>query len=169
MGNMTPEPLWLTHARKYIGQKEIAGVASNKWILSLWDSVPWIWASVARKDDTLLPWCGAFMRLIMISSGQVPPKKWWSAAEWAKWGTPLKSPVFGCVYIRKRDGGAHVTLMAGKNNAGYYCCIGGNQGDAVKLSTFKPSPGDVFVWPMGEDMHLIPLPILSAAMSTSEA
>lgn len=163
------EPIWVTEARSYIGQTEVAGKGSSKWILSLWETVPWIWSTVARKDDTLLAWCGAFMRLVFVECAIAPPKKWWSAKEWATWGTPLKTPVLGCVGVMKRTGGAHVTLLVGKNNAGMFIGIGGNQGDMVKKSAFRPELFSAFVYPPNQTIVLTPLPNMSAAISESEA
>jgi uncharacterized protein (TIGR02594 family) len=166
---MTKDPAWLASARKYIGQKEVAGGGSSKWILSLWETVPWIWSTVACKDDTLLAWCGAFIRLVMVENGVTPPKKWWSAASWADWGIPLKSPAYGCIAVMKRKGGAHVTIIVGINHAGKLVGLGGNQGDAVKLSAFEPSLFSAYVWPPNQAFKLKPLPNLFATMSESES
>lgn len=163
------EPIWLSTARRHIGQKEIAGIKSNEWILSLWETVPWIWSTVAGKDDSLLPWCGAFMNKVMLMCGIESPKKWWSAARWADWGTPLKKPVLGCIAIKKRKGGAHVTILCGRDNAGNYIGIGGNQGDSVKLSAFKPAEFTSYVWPKNWPIGVTPLPLLSAEAIESEA
>lgn len=163
------DPIWLKNARKYIGQREVAGKDSNAWVLGLWDTVPWIWSSVARKDDTLLPWCGAFMRQVMVESGIEPPKKWWSAASWASWGSPQRKALFGCVGVMKRTGGGHVAIIVGRDNSGNLICLGGNQGDAVKLSAFNPNRFTEFVWPLGHKTSACELPILTASLSVSEA
>jgi uncharacterized protein (TIGR02594 family) len=162
------EPIWVTEARSHIGKSEVAGLNSDKWILSLWETVPWIWSTVARKDDGLLAWCGAFVRFIMVQTGIEPPKNWWSAASWANWGTPLKSPILGCVGVMKRKGGAHVTIIIGKDYAGNLIGLGGNQGDMVKKSAFKPEFFTAFVWPPNQAIRLTALPHLSAAPSMSE-
>lgn len=167
---MTPDPIWIYEARKYVGQKEIAGISSNPWVLGLWAIVPWIWATVTRKDDSVLPWCGAFMRLVMVNCGITPPKKWWSANEWSKWGFAIQKPIRGCIGIMKRPDGAHVGIILGKDSAGNYLVLGGNQGDAVKVSAFNPNRFTAFVWPTGHPMKIDLLPILaSAAISSSEA
>lgn len=163
------EPIWVIEARSHIGKKEVAGKGNSAWVLSLWETVPWIWSTVAHKDDSLLAWCGAFMRLVVTQCGISPPKKWWSASSWAAWGTPLKTPVLGCFGVMKRKGGAHITLIIGKNNAGMLIGLGGNQGDMVKLSAFKPELFNAFVYPPNQTIILTPLPNLSAALSESEA
>lgn len=163
------EPIWVTAARRYIGQAEVAGKGSNAWILSLWETVPWIWSTVARKDDTLLAWCGAFMRLVFTQCEIQAPKKWWSAKEWAAWGVPLKSPILGCVGVISRKGGAHVTLLIGKDNAGRLIGLGGNQGDMVKKSAFEPQVFIAYVWPPNQTIILTALPNINAALSESEA
>lgn len=163
------DPVWLKVARKFIGQKEVKGIQSNPWILSLWDTVPWIWASYARKDDSLAPWCGAFMRKVMIDSDIKSPRKWWSAREWSTWGMPLSTPLFGSIGVMIRKGGGHVGIIVGRDNAGNLLVLGGNQGDAVSVAAFNPSRFTAFVWPRGHEIILGQLPILSAALSVNEA
>jgi uncharacterized protein (TIGR02594 family) len=163
------DPVWLKSARKYIGQKEVAGLKSNAWIIGLWQTIPWIWSTVARKDDSVLPWCGAFIRLVMVENKIVPPKKWWSAREWATWGMPLHKPLLGCIGVMRRTGGGHVGIIVGRDNAGNLLMIGGNQGDSVNIAAFNPNRFTEFVWPRGHEMILDSLPILSAALSVSEA
>ena len=163
------DPIWLKVARKFIGQKEVKGIQSNPWILSLWDTVPWIWSTVTRKDDSVLPWCGTFMRKVMVDSGIAPPRKWWSARTWSTWGISLTVPLFGCVGVMSRKGGGHVGIIIGRDNAGNLLVLGGNQGDAVSVAAFNPSRFTAFVWPKGHEVMLGQLPILSAALSVNEA
>lgn len=165
----TKDPVWLATARKYVNQKEVPGKNSNLWILKLWESVPWIWTTVANKDDSLLAWCGAFVRFVMIENGIAPPKKWWSASSWDTWGSPVKEPVLGCIGVMKRSGGGHVTIIVGIDNAGNYLGLGGNQGDSVKISAFPAERFTKFVWPNGHPLRIVPLPNLSAELSSSEA
>lgn len=166
------EPKWLTSARSYIGQREIPGQDSNQWILGLWAIVPWIWLTVRRKDDSLLPWCGAFVRLCLSEAGLTPPKAWYRAMAYAEYGTNVGRPVLGAIGVIKNGKQWHVGFVLGKDNAGNIIMLGGNQNDSVKLSAFKPELFKAYRWPAGATEQ-VPmaglLPILSAALSTSEA
>jgi uncharacterized protein (TIGR02594 family) len=105
----------------------------------------------------------------MLECNITPPKGWWSAKNWAAWGAPVKTPTLGCIGVMKRKGGAHVTILIGKDNAGNLIGLGGNQGDMVKKSAFKPELFVAFVYPPNQKNYNITLPILSAALSVSEA
>ncbi len=163
------DPCWIKRARSLIGKKEVPGAKSDMWVLGLWDTIPWIWSTVARKDDSIVPWCGAFCRYVMAECSLPFPKKWWSAASWLDYGTRLPNPVFGCIGVLKRPKGAHVTFIIGKDNAGNLLGLGGNQGDAVKVSAFKRERFTGFVWPEGATIRWDGLPILSAEVSESES
>jgi uncharacterized protein (TIGR02594 family) len=167
------DPIWIKNARQYIGQKEVSGVQSNSWILSLWQPIPWIWATVTRKDDTLLPWCGAFVRFVLVLCGIKPPKEWYRARGFIGFGVPMTEPVVGAIGVIKNSKGQfHVGFVLGADHAGNIILLGGNQNDQVKLSAFKKSAFVAYSWP---DANIAPipaagpLPILSAALSTSEA
>lgn len=159
------EPKHLTIARKYLGQKEVAGIGSNAWILNLWLSVGWIWSTVSRKDDSVLPWCGAFINYVFKEAGLPSVKGWWSAKSWLNFGVSCKA-CLGAIGVIDRKGGGHVGILVGKDNIGNILMIGGNQNDSVKISAFKPS---VFVgFRKPEGMAFVHLPILSAELSESE-
>ena len=167
------EPIWIKTARQFIGQKEIPGAQSNSWILSLWQPIPWIWSTVTRRDDTLLPWCGAFVRFVLVQCGLVPPKEWYRARGFIGYGVKLGAPVLGAIGVVKNSRGQyHVGFVVGRDNAGNVILLGGNQNDQVKLSAFKPTAFVAYSWP-DSNLADIPmagsLPILSAALSTSEA
>lgn len=166
------EPAWLVEARRWGGQKEVPGPQSNDWIMSLWQPIPWIWSTVTRRDDTLLPWCGAFVRLCLVNAGLKPPKQWYRARGYLDYGLRLGAPVVGAIGIVKSAKGQwHVGIVIGKDHAGNIIMWGGNQDNQVKASAFKPSAFQSYRWP-GADLAAIPLagtlPIVSAALSQSE-
>lgn len=166
------EPKWLQVARQYLGQKEVPGPQSNPWILGLWETIPWIWSTVTRKDDSLAAWCGAFMRLCLVMSDLTPPKAWYRASAYVEYGINVGYPALGAIGIIKNGKQWHVGIIAGKDHAGNIIMLGGNQNDSVKLSAFKPDLFKAYRWP-DQSYEKIPLagslPILSAALSTSEA
>lgn len=164
------EPGYLTQARRYLGQKEIAGVGSNPWIRALWAAEAWL-----GNDDSLVPWCGLFMRFVMRAAGFPVPKNPWRAASWLTWGVPLITPAVGAVVVFKRPGGYHVGIVVGIDAQGRLVVLGGNQGDAVKYSLFnvKDRPPEGYRWasslpkPAGEKLPVLSLSGLS--LSSSEA
>lgn len=165
---MSNEAGWLVFARGFIGQKELFGLKSNPWIVKLWDKAAWLWKT--KADDSQLPWCGAFVAHCLRLDGLTPPKNWFRASAYADYGTPLTQPVLGCIGVMTREGGGHVGFVVGQDNAGNILLIGGNQGDAVKVSAFKRDRFTHFVWPKKDDfISYRILPILSAALSASEA
>lgn len=166
------EPKWLQVARQYLGQKEVPGPQSNPWILGLWATIPWIWSTVTRKDDTLLAWCGAFMRLCLVMSDLTPPKAWYRASAYVEYGINVGYPALGAIGVVKKGKQWHVGIIAGKDYAGNIVLLAGNQGDSVSLASFHISVFQAYRWP-DQSYDKIPLagslPILSAALSTSEA
>lgn len=125
------EPGYLTQARRFYGQKEVPGAGSNPFILGLWAAEKWL-----GKDDSLVPWCGLFMRRVMQLGGFPVPALPWAAKSWLNWGVALVTPVVGTVVVFKRPGGYHVGIVVGVDKLGRLVVLGGNQGDAVRYSAF---------------------------------
>lgn len=170
---MIKDPPWLVEAKKHEGKKEVPGVKNNDWVIGLWDSIPWIWSTVIRKDDNLLPWCGAFIKLCLDKAGIKPPKAWYRAKAYIDFGTPIYHPAYGCIgVIKNAKGKYHVGIVIGWDAAGNIMLYGGNQNDMVRVSAFKFKSFVAFVWP-SDDVQNIPmagtLPILDADFSMSEA
>ena len=134
------KPSIVVEAERYIGQREIPGLKSNPWVVALWyNAASWL-ANGKPADDSTVPWCGAFVRFVVMLCGWKPPAKWWSARSWLSWGVPVDFPCVGAVAIYDRPGeGAHVTIIAGQRSDGALMGIGGNQGDAVSLAPFPRS------------------------------
>jgi len=164
------EPAYLTAARRYLGQKEVPGAKSNPWIRALWAAESWL-----GNDDSLVPWCGLFMRAVMREAGYPVPRLPWAARSWLNWGEALLSPVVGAVVVFKRPGGYHVGIVVGIDSQGRLVVLGGNQGDAVRYSVFniKDRPPEGYRWaPTLPKPAPGKLPVLSLAglsLSTSEA
>lgn len=125
----------LDEATKYIGQKEVPGIGSNPWIVSLWDKAyGWL-----GKNDSQVAWCGLFMRMIAIACGYGAPSAPYRARSWLAWGYAVSKPVRGCVVVLERGGAGHVAIVDHIDANGNLGCVGGNQGDMVKLSYFPQS------------------------------
>lgn len=159
---------WLIEARKHIGQKEMKGSASNEWIVKLW-SLKDKWLGT---DDSLVAWCGAFMRFVFDNVGITTPKTYYRAKDWLKWGQPLGKPCVGCVVIFERRGGGHVGIVVGKDKKGNLLVLGGNQSDSVSIAAFSPFRVAGYRFPPNAPLPTVyNLPVLdiNAKLSTNEA
>lgn len=168
---MIKDPPWLAIARKYEGIKEVPGIKSAPFIVQLWDSLPWMWK--LYPDDSILAWCGAFIRWCLVFVGIKPPKEWYRAKAFINFGTRIFHPAYGAIGVVKNSKGKyHVGFVVGRNTQGDIMLLGGNQNDMVRVSAFKFQSFVAFVWPNYEykDIPLAgTLPILDADFSASEA
>ncbi|UWU13253.1 TIGR02594 family protein [Rhizobium sullae] len=143
----TPEePVWMREARRLMGVKEIPGSASNPTIIG-WARRLGGWvADFYRNDDT--PWCGLFLAhcISMTLPEEKLPANPLGALEWNKFGIPLATPVLGAILVFKRPGGGHVGHYAGEDGD-FYCVLGANQSNTVKLSMIEKERCVGIRWP----------------------
>jgi len=130
-------------AERFIGTREIAGVASNPQILAM-----------LQLDDTWpqgddVPWCSAFVNYICWLL-RLPRSKSLGARSWLLVGEgidPVIAEAAFDVVILKRGKGdqpgpevieapGHVGFYAGRSSRGILV-LGGNQGDAVNVWMFE--------------------------------
>lgn len=114
------------------GVKEIPGKDSHPRILAAFD----LCTFDPGNDDTA--WCSAMMNLWQHEAGNSITASA-AARSWLKWGEKLAEPEEGCVTILKRTSSptsGHVTFFV-KQIGDKIQCLGGNQGDAVKLSWYS--------------------------------
>lgn len=93
----------------------------------------------ATSDE--VAWCSSFANWVVDTAGF---KGTGSAAarSWLSWGRAIDSPVPGCIVVLDRHdannpNAAHVTFYERNDGPGFIICVGGNQGDMVKRSTYK--------------------------------
>lgn len=160
------DPPWLIAARACIGQTEDLGPNDSPWLRRMWAQFGASWLNGE-------PWCGGAMALWMSACLIQYPKTYYRARSWLDWGAALADPCVGAVLIFDRPGGAHVTLCEGRTITGDLACLGGNQGDAVKVSRFDRKRLIGTRWPVEwADLHRItdlPLIETTAPRSTNEA
>lgn len=125
-------PVWLTQAKKWIGQTEIPGAKSNPQILA-WGKAAEDWY---MNDDT--PWCGAFVHGTLAASlpSEPLPADPLYALNWRTWGRGLDKPAFGCIAVFSRTGGGHVGYYVGETDDAW-AILGGNQSNQVRISLIK--------------------------------
>ncbi len=157
------EPVWIVHARAFIGQKEIPGRDDNPWIVSLWRAIK----RGGIKTESV-PWCAAFVGAMLEQCGIISTR-FESAKSYLTWGSALAAPTVGCVVVFEREGGGHVGLVVGQTKTGDLLVLGGNQGDAVNIKAFGRERVAGYRWPSEIPMGLTVLPIGAAEVSRSEA
>ena len=93
----------------------------------------------ATSDE--VPWCSSFANWVTDTAGY-PGNHSAAARSWLNWGLPIDAPILGCIVVMDRHDAAnptaaHVTICDHPDiSNGMIRCIGGNQGDAVKVSRF---------------------------------
>ena len=154
---------WIKEARRFIGEREIKGPEHNPLIVQWWKDIK---RGGIKDDET--PWCAAFTGAMLEHVG-IRSSRFESAKSYLEWGTGLKEPAYGCVVVFTRTGGGHVGFVVGRDEKGNLLVLGGNQGDAVSIAAFSVSRVSGYRWPSGVQFDQQPLPLGSAALSTSEA
>lgn len=139
-------PPWYIAARKELGVKEIAGTKHNPRILEYHKS--------CRGGDVLddeTPWCSSFANFIMLKAGLMGSGKR-NARSWLTWGQELQKPVPGCIVVFWRDSPksakGHVGFYVG-GQGGEILVLGGNQGNAVSVTTYPRARLLGYRWPNG--------------------
>lgn len=93
----------------------------------------------ATSDE--VSWCASFANFVTDETG-FPGTRLANARSFLKWGTPIDAPILGCVVVFKRGAppSGHVAFCDHPDvSNGMIRCLGGNQGDRVKVSRFPVS------------------------------
>jgi uncharacterized protein (TIGR02594 family) len=136
-------PLWLIEAYKDLGQKELPGEwQNNPVIVDMFKYTTY----KATKDE--VPWCSAAVNKWMAKAGIMGSKSA-AAVSWLNWGQDLgDEPDLGCVVVFEWDSGDHhVSLYVGPGDGDTIQCLGGNQSNMVKISTFPLRSVMSYRWP----------------------
>jgi uncharacterized protein (TIGR02594 family) len=79
----------------------------------------------------------------------------------------LPGPAVGAIAVKSRNGGGHVTNVAGRTRGGALACCGGNQNDEVNVSPYREDVFIGFYWPKGAPLPAVTgfnhLPIVTNA------
>ena len=155
---------WITEAKKYIGEMEIKGPRHNPLILQFWKDIK---RGGIKDDET--PWCAAYVGAMLERVG-IKSTRFEGASSYLNWGVELKDPVVGCIVVFSRTGGGHVGFVVGRTASGDLMVLGGNQSDAVNISSFSTDRVKGYRWPVNEALPADKtLPILTGKRSTSES
>jgi uncharacterized protein (TIGR02594 family) len=142
-------PPWVTYARSKIGTHEVAGAQDNPFVVECLKlaGLP----TSMQHDETA--WCGAFAGRCMRESGISPPKGYAAARNWLKWGTPIGTPVEGCIAVFWRDDPksphGHVAMVVGVGPGTMLQMLGGNQNNQVMVKAYPRARLLGLRWPAG--------------------
>lgn len=138
-------PLWLAVSLDNIGLKEGAGTKDNKELIADIRTV----ASDYQHDAT--PWCAGWVSFCLSKAGfKASTQPLWALSYSDVKNQPvvkLAAPCMGAIAVKTRNGGGHVTFVAGRTKGGTLACCGGNQNDEVNVSPYAEAAFVGFFWP----------------------
>lgn len=137
-----PTP-WLTLAKKYLGEHELAGAtADNPFVIECFKHTTYH----AIHDE--VPWCAAFVCKVLEDSGFSSTKSA-AANSYTSYGMPTTLKPGAILVFHWPAGGQHVTFCNRViASSSLVECLGGNQGDSVKLTTFNAAYIYSTRWPI---------------------
>jgi uncharacterized protein (TIGR02594 family) len=136
---------WMPIAFGELGVREAAGSARNPRLIEYLMSTTLPSANLLQ-DET--DWCAAFVAWCM-DQAKIENVHAALVSPWMRWGQPLPVPRRGCLAIfRWEDGGSHVTFYLGEVGA-QIIALGGNQSDAVWISSYPRARAIGFRVPAG--------------------
>jgi uncharacterized protein (TIGR02594 family) len=142
-------PAWAVWAQGEIGQREVAGRASNPRIMQ--------YRTIANiplaGDDGGVPWCAIFVNAALASAGvQGSGSGMARSFERSRHFVRLRAPVPGCIMTYWRgspqSGSGHVKIYVGKQR-GQMIAIGANENDSVRISPAATNRLTGYWWPAG--------------------
>lgn len=158
-------PLWLTVSLANLGLKEAPGSRNNPELVADIRTV--------AKDyqDDATPWCAGWVSFCLSKAGEKPSSRPLWALSYADTAhepiVRLPGPAVGAIAVKSRNGGGHVTFVAGRTRSGALACCGGNQNDQVSVAPYNPEVFLGFFWPKGSPLYgqtkLSALPIVNTA------
>lgn len=138
------QPLWMAEAWQKLGAREVPGRRHSRDILAFF-------RDAGRSDITRdeVPWCAAFVGACLERAGYAGTGSL-LARSYLDWGTPVDDPRPGALAVLKRGrdpGAGHVGFWIGSTDT-HHILLGGNQSDAVTVSTFDKHRLLGFRWPL---------------------
>lgn len=129
------QPAWLDHAWAELGQREVAGPASNARIADYIRRV-----GHPKVADDATPWCAAFVGACLERAG-IRGTGSLLARSYLSWGRETVEPPLGAVAVLSRGADpslGHVGFLVGMTDD-RVVLLGGNQSDAVSVEGFARS------------------------------
>lgn len=123
---------WMTWAKAHLGEHEVLGSKDNPFIMSLYPD-----GNYPQQHDEV-PWCACFVNAALKRNGYKGSNSA-AAKSFDKYGTACEPKYGAIITLRHANGGRHVTFFSHWVNeaAGLAACLGGNQANSVKVSTYN--------------------------------
>lgn len=153
---------WMIEAKKHLNLAEISGSKHNPTI------VQWLRDLKSGWLDDETAWCGTFiahcLQVAGFTKGTVDSRKkgwkgekagygqypynWYGALDYSReGGVKLDKPAYGCVAVKTRKGGGHVTFIVGRDvKTGKLVGLGGNQSNKVCYALYADTEFTHFMW-----------------------
>lgn len=131
----TGEPAWIRWARQQLGQKEVPGPGDNPVIAA--------WYHLTTLDPSMwhdaTAWCAVFVNAGYMLNN-IRTNRSARAVDWLDVGKEVETPQKGDHTVFDWGGGNHHVAWFLRNlGNGRIECIGGNQSDAVTITSFPES------------------------------
>jgi uncharacterized protein (TIGR02594 family) len=134
---------WLISALAELGQRELAGAADNPRIVNFYSQVG---HDEVRHDE--VAWCAAFAGAMLEAAGYRSTRSL-MARSYLNWGQPLAQGRPGAIAVFRRNGdpgSGHVAFWLAETGDRIQV-LGGNQGDAVSITTMAKEDLLGLRWP----------------------
>lgn len=149
---------WVAEIRKYDGITEKRDYETIlSWRADIAKAFPEMAAYANEmKDPRKQAWCGYGLGAALARVGIRPPfgktaedKFMWADSYSRDWGVKLDKPIVGCIGVRTRNGGGHVTTVV-KVQGNKLWCRGFNQEDSDNVEEYAlDDKWTGFYWPKG--------------------
>jgi uncharacterized protein (TIGR02594 family) len=142
------EPKWIAEAVKLLGTAEIDGSANNPTIMALYKD-----CGHNGIEYETTAWCAAMVGACLKRAGKPPSSPVelnLMARSYLKYGTPLKTPVPGCIAVwpRGKPPSGHVGFVVSVDEkAGTIKTIEGNVSNKVKYASHRIEDALGYRWP----------------------
>ncbi|MCH9806774.1 MAG: TIGR02594 family protein [Alphaproteobacteria bacterium] len=145
---VSEQPPWLAQAWRELGQSEVAGSRHNPRITAYFKELG---HEKHARDE--VAWCAAFVGACLERSGHKSTRSL-MARSYATHGTALDNERLGCLAVLKRGNNpafGHVGFVVGWSKERLWL-LGGNQGDAVSVTSYPRSRLVALRWPEAEPL-----------------
>jgi uncharacterized protein (TIGR02594 family) len=128
-----PDAPWMAIARDEMGVAEVPGTGSNPRISEYHATTH------GGPETDSVPWCSSFVNFCITQAGLTGTQSK-MARSWMTWGRDAGAFVPGCIVVLQRGAAprGHVGFCV-EAVGGIVALLGGNQGNAVTISSFDAS------------------------------
>lgn len=142
-------PPWMAEMHRRMGLHEVRDSAVLTAFLKIGQFL---------GNPASLPWCGDAVESVIAKTlpSEPLPANPFFAQNWAKFGTDVKVPLVGAIgVIRWSANSGHVGIVAGIDGQKVHL-LGGNQSNAINVSSFDRSKFIAFRWPKTHSVKAYP-------------